>query len=75
MKKFINPEDNIIFETPTHYVYKTGIGCYEIRKHNGTHSIRVGLIDMPDEDEDARARAIGLCEMSSVWLVYEILFI
>jgi hypothetical protein len=57
----ISREDNIIFETQTHYVYKTGIGRYEIRKHNGTHSLRVGLIDMPDEDDDAKTRAIELC--------------
>jgi hypothetical protein len=64
MKKFINPEDNIIFETSTHYVYKMGVGHYEIRKHvsNYTHSIVVGVIDMPDEDQDAKTRAIELCK-------------
>jgi hypothetical protein len=63
MKSIISREDNIIFETPTHYVYKMGVGHYEIRKGvNNTHSIVVGVIDVPDEDEDAKTRAIELCK-------------
>jgi hypothetical protein len=34
MKKIINPEDNIIFKTPTHYVYKVSNGRYQVRKNS-----------------------------------------
>jgi len=50
----MNREHLIIFETESHYVYKMGVGHYEIRKHNGTHSLVVGEFNIPDEDNDAR---------------------
>ena len=55
-------ESNIVFETDSHYVYKVKSGHYQIRKNNGTHSLIVGEFNMPDEDNDARERAIEFCQ-------------
>lgn len=57
----MSKESNIIFETETLYVYKMGIGKYEIRENRQTHSIVIGGFDMPDEDYDAKIRAVEYC--------------
>ena len=61
--KFLNHEESIIHETSTHYVFKLSVGHYEVREHSKsfTHSIIVGNFDQPDEDNDARERAIEMC--------------
>jgi hypothetical protein len=64
MKSIISREDNIIFETPTHYVYKVSNGRYQVRKNssNFTHSIIVFDLENEDEDEDTKERAIDFCK-------------
>jgi hypothetical protein len=63
MKSIISREDNVIFETPTRYVYKVSSGRYQVREYSKsfTHSTVIFDLENKDEDEDTKQRAIEFC--------------
>jgi len=61
-------ESNIVYESKNEicYVYKMGLGHYEVRKNGVTSSTIIGNFDMPDEPNDSLARAKEMCDEESV---------
>lgn len=60
----IQSEDKIVHESSDKacYVYKLGQGLYEVRLNGPTHSKIIGRFDMPDEDCEAKERAVSVCD-------------
>ena len=61
----ISTEENIKFETDTHYVYQVKVGHFEVFENGITHAKWVGTFHYKDDPEYALSRAIEFCKQKS----------
>ncbi|CAB4581900.1 MAG: hypothetical protein F2563_05140 [Actinobacteria bacterium] len=61
----IRTEENIKFETDTHYVYQVKVGHFEVFENGITHAKLAGIFHFKNDPEYALNRAIECCKQKS----------